>query len=42
MDIDFQGTFVGRVWLPAVRGPALVVLRDGVLVDITSRIAPEP
>jgi len=40
MDIDFQGTFVGRVWLPAVSGPALVVLRDGVLVDITSRIAP--
>ena len=34
---DFsKGTFVGRVWLPDVAGPALVALRDGVLLDITS------
>ena len=31
------GTFVGRVWRPDVQGPALVVVRDGVLFDITSR-----
>ncbi|WP_420963672.1 fumarylacetoacetate hydrolase family protein [Brucella sp. IR073] len=34
------GTFVGRVWRPDVRGPALVALRDGVLYDITTRQAP--
>jgi fumarylacetoacetate (FAA) hydrolase family protein len=34
---DFsQGTFVGRVWRPDVQGPAIVVLRGGRLVDITS------
>ena len=38
---DFsKGTFVGRVWLPDVAGPALVVLRDGVLLDITSADVP--
>ena len=40
MDIDLEGTFVGRVWLPAVAGPCLVVLREGMLLDITSRQAP--
>ncbi|MBB2972270.1 fumarylacetoacetate hydrolase family protein [Mesorhizobium sp. RMAD-H1] len=35
-----NGTFVGRVWRPDVEGPALVVLRGGVLYDITSRGAP--
>ena len=34
---DFsRGTFVGRVWRPDVQGPAVVVLRGGRLVDITS------
>lgn len=34
---DFsQGTFVGRVWRPDVQGPAIVVLRGGRLVDVTS------
>jgi fumarylacetoacetate (FAA) hydrolase family protein len=38
---DFsKGTFVGRVWLPDVAGPALVALRDGVLLDITSADVP--
>ena len=38
---DFsKGTFVGRVWLPDVAGPALVALRDGVLYDITSADVP--
>jgi fumarylacetoacetate (FAA) hydrolase family protein len=34
------GTFVGRVWLKAVDGPAIVHLRNGVLFDVTSREAP--
>lgn len=31
------GTFVGRLWLDKVDGPAVVHLRDGVLHDVTSR-----
>ncbi|MGH9915558.1 MAG: fumarylacetoacetate hydrolase family protein [Pyrinomonadaceae bacterium] len=31
------GTFAGRVWRPDVQGPAIVVIRDGVLFDITSK-----
>ncbi|WP_367718676.1 fumarylacetoacetate hydrolase family protein [Nitratireductor sp. GISD-1A_MAKvit] len=34
------GVFVGRVWNPNVAGPALCVLQDGLLIDITSREAP--
>ncbi len=34
------GAFVGRIWRPDVAGPALVVLRDGVLFDITSKDVP--
>lgn len=34
------GTFVGRVWRPDVAGPALVVLRDSDLIDITSKEVP--
>ncbi|GAA4169030.1 fumarylacetoacetate hydrolase family protein [Shinella granuli] len=38
---DFsRGTFVGRVWRPDVQGPAVVVLRDGKLCDITSKAIP--
>lgn len=36
---DEQGHFVGRVWLPDV-GPVLVVLRDGIVLDITSAEVP--
>ncbi len=39
-DIFSTGTFVGRVWRPDVKGPALVVIRDGALYDITSKDAP--
>ncbi|WP_455269364.1 fumarylacetoacetate hydrolase family protein [Rhizobium herbae] len=35
-----RGTFVGRVWRPEVAGPALVVLRGGDLIDITSKEVP--
>lgn len=38
--LDQQGVFVGRVWLDAVDGPAVVTIRDGMLIDITSREAP--
>jgi len=34
------GLFVGRVWNPAVSGPCVVLLRDGELIDITSRETP--
>ena len=39
-DADRAGLFLGRVWLPEAAGPAVVTLRDGALVDITSRVAP--
>ncbi len=39
-DIAAGGKFVGRVWRPDVSGPALVVLRNGRVVDITSKSAP--
>ena len=39
-DADRAGLFLGRVWLPEAAGPAVVTLRDGALVDITSRTAP--
>ncbi|MCB9993602.1 MAG: fumarylacetoacetate hydrolase family protein [Hyphomicrobiaceae bacterium] len=35
-----SGTFVGRVWNPAVNGPSIVTLRNGRLIDITNPDAP--
>ncbi|MDZ5695948.1 fumarylacetoacetate hydrolase family protein [Chelativorans sp. M5D2P16] len=40
IDLDPSGTFVGRVLRPELSGPSVVVLREGVLVDITSRAHP--
>ncbi|SOC35916.1 fumarylacetoacetate (FAA) hydrolase family protein [Rhizobium subbaraonis] len=34
------GVFVGRVWNPAVAGPSVVVVRDGNVIDITSKTVP--
>ncbi|MCF3640262.1 fumarylacetoacetate hydrolase family protein [Rhizobium sp. TRM95111] len=34
------GTYVGRAWRPDIQGPALVVVRDGDLFDVTDRKAP--
>ncbi|PDT08330.1 MULTISPECIES: fumarylacetoacetate hydrolase family protein [unclassified Rhizobium] len=34
------GLFVGRIWSPEAAGPSIVTLREGMLVDITSRDAP--
>lgn len=31
-----QATLVGRVWLPDAKGPAIVILKDGGLYDITA------
>lgn len=37
---DWQrATLIGRVWLPAVEGPAVVVVRDGEVIDCTARFA---
>lgn len=38
-DFD-RGTFVGRIWHPDRSGPSLVVVRAGILVDITCKAAP--
>ena len=35
-----EGRFVGRAWRPDVQGPCVVLLREGRLVDITSRDVP--
>ena len=39
-DFGPDALLVGRVWDPAAGGPCVVTLRDGTLVDITSREAP--
>ncbi|WP_092588204.1 fumarylacetoacetate hydrolase family protein [Rhizobium mongolense] len=39
-DASSGGLFVGRVWNPQAAGPAIVTIRDGEIVDITSRQAP--
>lgn len=39
-DDELRGIFVGRVWLPDVAGPAVVTVRGGEVIDITSRAAP--
>ncbi len=37
---ELNGLFIGRIWAPAVSGPSVVTLRDGRVIDITSRTAP--
>jgi fumarylacetoacetate (FAA) hydrolase family protein len=32
-----KGTLVGRVWLPQAKGPAVVVVRDDGVFDVTAR-----
>lgn len=39
-DLPPNGTFVGRVWRPDAKGPALVTLRKGRIVDISSKATP--
>ena len=40
LNLPATGTFVGRIWLPHVQGPALVVRRGARLIDITSSDLP--
>jgi fumarylacetoacetate (FAA) hydrolase family protein len=40
IEIFNQGTFVGRIWRVDEKGPAVVVVRDGRVYDITSRDLP--
>lgn len=35
-----DGVFIGRIWSPEAAGPSVVTIRDGMVVDITSRAAP--
>lgn len=35
-----DGVFIGRIWSPEAAGPSVVTIRDGMVVDITSRSAP--
>jgi fumarylacetoacetate (FAA) hydrolase family protein len=35
-----DGTLIGRIWDPEAQGPAVVTVRDGRVIDITSRAAP--
>ncbi|MFN4172019.1 MAG: fumarylacetoacetate hydrolase family protein [Pseudorhodobacter sp.] len=37
---DHSGTWLGRVWNPIAGGPSVITLREGQVVDITSRSAP--
>ncbi|MGR3662616.1 MAG: fumarylacetoacetate hydrolase family protein [Paracoccaceae bacterium] len=39
-EAELAGTFVGRVWNPAVSGPSVVTLREGRVIDITNVTAP--
>ncbi|NOD92379.1 fumarylacetoacetate hydrolase [Ruegeria sp. HKCCD4884] len=40
LNLPDTGTFVGRIWLPQARGPAVVARRGDRLVDITSSQTP--
>lgn len=40
MDVFNEGVFLGRAQLPEVQHPIVVTIRDGHIVDITSRAAP--
>jgi fumarylacetoacetate (FAA) hydrolase family protein len=40
IEIFNTGTFVGRIWRPEAKGPAVVVVRDGNAYDVTSKDIP--
>ncbi|OIQ31581.1 MAG: fumarylacetoacetate hydrolase [Alphaproteobacteria bacterium MedPE-SWcel] len=40
MDLAQEGVWLGRVWDPDVQGPIVVTLREGQVIDITSKTAP--
>ncbi len=39
-EAEHAGTWLGRVWSPEAGGPCIVTLRDGEVIDITSKSAP--
>jgi len=39
-NLPADGVFVGRFWSPEAGGPSVVTVRDGAVVDITSKQAP--
>jgi|GEM_PF-6559481 len=39
-NLPADGVFLGRIWSPQAGGPSVVTIRDGAVVDITSRQAP--
>ena len=39
-NLPADGVFIGRIWSPEAGGPSVVTIRDGAVVDITSRQAP--
>ncbi|MGU3399423.1 fumarylacetoacetate hydrolase family protein [Brucellaceae bacterium D45D] len=40
IELFASGTFVGRAWSPEVKGPILITLRGGRVIDITDKAAP--
>lgn len=40
MDLDTNGTYLGRAWRPNLAGPSIITPREGVMIDITSAAAP--
>jgi len=39
-NLPADGVFLGRIWSPEAQGPSVVTIRDGMVVDITSKQAP--
>ena len=39
-EAEHAGTWLGRVWSPEAGGPCIVTLRDGEVIDITSKSTP--
>ncbi|MDP3526040.1 MAG: fumarylacetoacetate hydrolase family protein [Hoeflea sp.] len=40
LNLPADGVFIGRIWSPKAGGPSVVTIRDGAVVDITSKQAP--
>ena len=40
LKLPTSGTYLGRVWNPACAGPSIVTIRDGRVVDLTSKVSP--
>ena len=40
IELPTDAVLLGRIWDPAVSGPCVVTVRDGMVCDVTSRVAP--